>query len=87
MAAKSDAVMTASTGSHQHTQPKAAKRTVKDPVDTTSENIAQQHPELVERLNDGDPIALLDLLTAAGGNVKSAKIRVRTTRTPRTKRR
>lgn len=41
-----------------------------------ADEVINDHPELVERLNDGDPSALLELLEAAGGKVGQATIKV-----------
>lgn len=48
------------------------------PIDPTAagEEVVNDHPELIERLNDGDPSALLQLLEAAGGKVGQATIKV-----------
>lgn len=41
-----------------------------------AEKAVEDHPELVDRINDGDPAALVELLEAAGGKVGRATLRV-----------
>jgi hypothetical protein len=54
------------------------KRTVSRKADavTVAEKAVEEHPELVARLNEGDPGALLELFEAAGGKVGTATLKV-----------
>lgn len=54
--------------------PESRKAVIEPSAD--ADEVINDHPELVERLNDGDPSALLELLEAAGGKVGQATIKV-----------
>ena len=47
-----------------------------DMATTDEEAVVSEHPELMDRLSDGDPLALVDMLKAAGGKVTGARVRV-----------